>query len=658
MRLWGIAVLAALAGCSGSKSTSPDGTTEPDPKGWTITIDTTGLDRFVQPADAATWPIAGRATASEGLDSVAIAGALVDVDANGAFAGSVPVAPGLTPVPILATDTAGHTRKGDRTLLAARFLADGAYNPQAARLVLTDAVLSAMSDGVASYAADVDVAGEILARDVLSQDDRCVTWPVSGHQGAVAASLVADGGDLWLRIRVPGLYIYFEGQCQGLLSTIPIAGEMAGTLDIWTQLAAMSDGVASYAADVDVAGEILARDVLSQDDRCVTWPVSGHQGAVTASLVADGGDLWLRIRVPGLYIYFEGQCQGLLSTIPIAGEMAGTLDIWTQLAAKPPANGGCLRAFDHSAPEVSVSGWGFDVWGTSGPLQSWIVDLFSGNKSAEARAQLVSEVGTRADDLLATKLADVTVFERSSQLELLGRPLALELCVSDLDGTGNTLSAQIAARATGAGTREAPGTPQLDGAIVRAASGELVLDANVIGQLLFAAWRDNALVRGAPDIDIGVLQILMPGLAEEFPDATAAQVAIDAELPPYVRATPDGPGDLQVELGDLMIDVTVAGTRVLRFGTVLTLALELVPQDGALVPTVVDTQAHVVLLDERYDGSDDALEQAVQLQIGTAASALLADGAAIALPDLPGLGAPVDVTADPGGRYLHLSLAP
>jgi hypothetical protein len=65
-----------------------------------------------------------------------------------------------------------------------------------------------------------------------------------------------------------------------------------------------------------------------------------------------------------------------------------------------------------------------------------------------------------------------------------------------------------------------------------------------------------------------------------------------------------------------------------------------------------------VLLDERYDGSDDALEQAVQLQIGTAASALLADGAAIALPDLPGLGAPVDVTADPGGRYLHLSLAP
>ena len=563
MRLWGIAVLAALAGCSGSKATSPDGTTEPDPKGWTITIDTTGLDRFVQPADAATWPIAGRATASEGLDSVAIAGALVDVDANGAFAGSVPVAPGLTPVPILATDTAGHTRKGDRTLLAARFLADGAYNPQAARLVLTDAVLSAMSDGVASYA-----------------------------------------------------------------------------------------------ADVDVAGEILARDVLSQDDRCVTWPVSGHQGAVTASLVADGGDLWLRIRVPGLYIYFEGQCQGLLSTIPIAGEMAGTLDIWTQLAAKPPANGGCLRSFDHSAPEVYVSGWVFDVWGTSGPLQSWIVDLFSGNKSAEARAQLVSEVGTRADDLLATKLADVTVFERTSQLELLGRPLALELCVSDLDGTGNTLSAQIAARATGAGTREAPGTPQLDGAIVRAASGELVLDANVIGQLLFAAWRDNALVRGAPDIDIGVLQILMPGLAEEFPDATAAQVAIDAELPPYVRATPDGPGDLQVELGDLMIDVTVAGTRVLRFGTVLTLALELVPQDGALVPTVVDTQAHVVLLDERYDGSDDALEQAVQLQIGTAASALLADGAAIALPDLPGLGAPVDVTADPGGRYLHLSLAP
>jgi hypothetical protein len=555
------AALVAAVGCS-SKSMSPgDGTPEPDPKGWTITVDMSGLDRFVQPADAPSWAVAGSATASEGLASVAVDGALVDLSGAGAFSTTVPVMPGLTHVAVLATDEAGHTRKGDRSLLQARFLPDGSYNSSAANLVLSSAVL-----------------------------------------------------------------------------------------------AAMNDSVAGYATGVDVAGEILARPVLSQDDRCTTWPVQATQGTVSAQLVNDQGELWLNIRVPSLYVYFEGQCQGLLSTIPIAGEMRGTIDIWTQLTPRPPTNGACLTAFAHSQPETSITGWQFDVWGTSGPLQSWIVDLFSGGKSDQARAQLAGEVGTRADELLGMKLQNVSVYDRSSQLELLGRPLTLDLCVGGIEKVGTTLRAQIAARATGAGTFPAPGAPQIDGTAVRAAANELVLDGNLIAQLLFASWRDSGLARTAPDIDAGVLQILMPGLAKEFPDATTAQVAIDAELPPIVHATPDGPGDLEIVLGDLMIDVTIDGKHVLKFGTELTLELTLTPMNGALVPMVVDTKASVALLDERYDGPDDALEQAVQVQIGSAATKLLGDGAAIALPDLPGLGAPIDVTPDAGGRFLHIKL--
>jgi hypothetical protein len=562
MRLVWAALVVAF-GCSSSKSTTGGDTPEPDPKGWTITVDMSGLDRFVQPADAPMWPVSGVASASEGLHDVTVGDSPVAVDDHGAFSTNVAVTPGLTHVAVLATDEAGHTRKGDRTLLAARMLPDGDYNASAANLVLTNAVLAAMSDSIASYATGVDVAGEIMARDVLSQDDRCVTWPVQAQQGTVAATLVNDHGALWLRIRVPSLYVYFEGSCRGLIAQIPIAGEMRGTLDIWTRL-----------------------------------------------------------------------------------------------TPKPPTTGACLTAFDHTQPEVDISGWQFGVWGTSGPLQSWIVDLFSGDKSTQARAQLASEVGTRADQLLGMKLQNVSVYDRSSQLDLLGRPLTLDLCVGGLSTVNQTLVAQIAARATGAGMREAPGAPQLDGAAVRAGANELVLDGNLIGQLLFASWRDGGLTRTAPDIDAGILQILMPGLAKEFPDATAAQVAIDAELPPLVRATPAGPGDLQIELGDLMIDVSIEGKRVLRFGTQLTLALELAPSGNALVPTIVDTQAKVWLLDERYDGSDDALEQAVQSQIGSAASKLLGDGAAIALPDLPGLGAPTGVTPDAGGRFLHVKLAP
>ncbi len=562
MRLLSCTALVVL-GCSGTSVMDDDATPEPDPKGWTISVDMSATDRFVVPETSTSWPVSGTATATEGLQSITVAATPVDIAGDGAFSASVAVMPGLTRVPILVTDTAGHERKADRSLLAARFLPDGEYNGTAANLVLTSAVL-----------------------------------------------------------------------------------------------AAMNDSVASYATGVDVAGEILSRNVLSQDDRCITWPVSGRQGDVTASLVNDQGALWLRIRVPSLYIYFEGQCQGLISTIPIAGEMAGNLDIWTRLTPKPPTTGGCLTAFDHTRPQVVISGWGFDVWGTSGPLQAWIIDLFSGNKSTEARNQLSTEVGARADQLLAMKLANVSVYDRTSQLDLLGRPLTLDLCVAGLDTIGTQISARIAARATGAGTLSAPGAPQLDGPLVRAGTNELVLDANLIGQLLFASWRDGGLARPGPDIDVGVLQILMPGLAKEFPDATVANVVITAELPPLVRATPQGPGDLEVQIGDLMIDLTIDGKPVLRFGALLTLALELTPQDGALVPSVVETHAEVALLDERHDGNDAALEQAVQLQIGSAASKLLGDGAAISLPDLPGLGAPIDVTADAGGRFLRLRLAP
>lgn len=559
-RIFAIAIALTACSSKGTGAGDDDGTTpEPDPKGWTITVDMSPTDRFVQPADSTTWSVSGIATGTGGIASVTVNDHDVALAADGAFASDVAVVPGLSRIRVLATDTDGHTRKGDRALMTTRFLPDDAYNTGAANLVLTSAVLAAMTDGIQSYATGVDVAGEIMARDVLSQDDRCITWPVSASQGTVAASLVNDQGNLWLRIRVPNLRVNFAGTCQGLLSQIPIAGLMAGTIDVWTQLT-------------------------------------------------------------------------------------------------PKPDGGCLHAFAHTQPEVQITGWQFDVWGTSGPLQAWIIDMFSGGKSDEARAQLQTEVGTKAHALLNTQLANVSVYEKSSQLDLFGRPLGLDLCVANLVKAGSTLRAIVAARAKGMGDKPAPGTPQIDGAVVSSTTNELVLDSNVIGQLLFAAWRDGGLVKAGPDIDAGILQILMPGLEKEFPDATMAQVMIDAELPPLVRATPDGPGDVAVELGDLMIDVSIEGKRILRFGVQLTLALELTPMNGALVPKVVDTKAEVSLLDERYDGSDDALETAVKAQIGSAATQLLGTGTSIALPSLPGLGAPTDVVPDAGGRYLHIKL--
>nr|MBA2544205.1 hypothetical protein [Deltaproteobacteria bacterium] len=274
MRTWLEIALIAMMGCSvGDKS--GDDEVEPDPKGWTIDVDMSATDRFVQPETSTTWRIHGRATATEGIASIDVAGAPAERGDDGAFTAEVPTGLGLTRFNVLVTDDAGHTRKGDRTLLAARFLPEGAHNPAAASLILDDAILASMGEGLAAEA----------------------------------------GG-------------------------------------------------------VDVAAEIMARDILSQDDRCVTWPVQASQGTVVVNLVEDRGDLWLRIRIPDLYVYFEGSCEGLFSTIPIGGEMGGTIDVWSQLSANANAPGQCLSSFAHTNPEVEINNWGFDVWGLGGPLQS------------------------------------------------------------------------------------------------------------------------------------------------------------------------------------------------------------------------------------------------------------------------------------------------
>lgn len=551
-----LACLALVVGCSSSTIEQP---APVDPKGWTITVDMSNLDRFVVPETSHTWPVTGTATATAGLVGVEVAGAPIAFGSDGAFATSVPVMPGLTRVPVLARDANGHERKGDRTLLAARLLPEATHNQDAAALVLDNAILAAL------------------------------------------------GSDL-----------------------------------------------ASTTGTVDIAGEILSRPILSQDDRCVTWPIAASQGEVTTELVQDRGLLWLHIQIPSLYVYFEGECQGVLRIIPLAGEMAGTIDVWTRLTGKP--GGDCLTAFAHTSPEVSVNAWSFDVWGLGGPLQNWIISLFRDQKSGEARTQIATEVKTRADQLLADKLENITVFDRTSELTLLDRPVTLHLCLAALDRVGTTLVARIAANASGAGELGAPGIPQIDGAAPRIASDELVLDANLIGQLLFASWRAGGLARSAPDADISVLQILVPELAQRFPDATHAQITLDAELPPLVRATPDATGDVSVELGDLMLDLSIDGQRIFRFGVNLTLALDLAPLNGALVPTVVGVTSTVALLDELYDGPDAALEQAVALQIADTATQLLDGAASIALPELPGLGTPTQVTADPAGRFLHIKL--
>ena len=50
-----VGALVVLSACNGIGSDEPP----PDPKGWTITVDMSALDRFVPP-ESGTWSVGGR----------------------------------------------------------------------------------------------------------------------------------------------------------------------------------------------------------------------------------------------------------------------------------------------------------------------------------------------------------------------------------------------------------------------------------------------------------------------------------------------------------------------------------------------------------------------------------------------------------------------
>ncbi len=421
---------------------------------------------------------------------------------------------------------------------------------------------------------------------------------------------------------------------------------------------AMAGDLAAQAGDVDVAGEILAKPTLSSDSQCTTWPTGATQDKTKVTLALSGATLVLHIQVPNLDVTFDGECQGPLRQIPISGEMSGTLDVTTTLTALPGAP--CVTAFAHTTPAVQVDGWQFDVWGTGGPLQDWLIQLFAQQKGPAAETELVAEVGAKADLLLTDKLKGLALLDKTSSVDLLSRPIAMHLCVGALAPVGKTLVARVTASAAGQGTKVAPGAPMIDSAIVNPGPGELVLDADLVAQLLFSAWRDGGLARAnVKQVDLGLITALARDLQPMFPDGGMADVSIDGELPPVVHGSAlpaaAGVGDLRVEIGDLMLTISANGTELFRFGVRLTLDLDLVPQNGTLVPMVVATSSEVSLVGEIVDGPDAALEEAVQSQIAGAADALLA-GASLSLPDVPGLGTPIDVTPDKGGRFLHVKL--
>lgn len=525
---------------------------------------------------------------------------------------------------------------------------------------------------------DVDVSG--LDRFVVGAP---ATWPLRGRataslgldrvEVAGAPATLAPDGSFHADVPVsPGLHLlpieaydaampeHRRKAHRALVSArfLPEGELNAGAASITLSdpmLAAMAEPLTAEVAAVDVAGEIMRRSTLSNSMGCVTYPAYASHEPPALALFEDGRhELWVRVTIPSLYIAFTGSCSVLLANAPIEGEILTDVVIYSRLS--PLAGGGCVSGFDHTEPYVELPGFDVDVRGT-GLLTGFLVSLAASMREGSTREEFRVQLATQADGLLGERLRSIRVFDRNSTMELLGRTVSLQLCLTDLRTDEDTLRAVIGATAAGGGTTPAPGAPQVEGELPPTAPTTLWLDANLVSQLLFSSWRAGGLDNDAlMELPIGTLALLNRSLRRRFPDGSSVTVSLAGELPPFVQASASDGGDLSLDIGDLMIDLKVAGELLYRVGAMLHVVLELVPEGNGLRPRVASISPAVhVLAEPAGDVPDDVLETVVSSRVGEAAGALL-DGATIALPEIAGAGRPRAVTAVPGGRYLAIAL--
>lgn len=173
------------------------------------------------------------------------------------------------------------------------------------------------------------------------------------------------------------------------------------------------------------------------------------------------------------------------------------------------------------------------------------------------------------------------------------------------------------------------------------------LSADLLAQVLYAAWGAGALSMEATDEDLGLdmalVSVLLPGLAD-------LTVVTDPLLPPV--AVPGSSGDFDLEVGDLLVSLydgpAAPGAEVYQFYVSTVAPLDVDVADGALTTSLGTPIAWVDVV-TAPDGVDTAsLEAALEVL----APSLLGSGVgALAEIPLPSLGgyALTGATASVGG---------
>ena len=426
-------------------------------------------------------------------------------------------------------------------------------------------------------------------------------------------------------------------------------------------LAALAGDQLGDVANLDLSDEIMAQGSVSQQG-CDIQIQSAHHDPPSLALTVEAGQLQVNFTIPNLHVTFAGTCSMIISSTSFTGTLDTDVVVKTSLSAPPSDH--CLETFDHTFPTVDLPNFDLNLQSNDGGLIGMLMPLVGDIMQGSFQDRMSQQIAQQADGLIADQVAQFGQMGLGEGTTMTFNGVAMDVgfCLTGLESVDGALRARIGLSVTGPGGADAPGAPMVDGDIGAIAPSTLWLDADLVSQMMFSLWRAGGLSgESTGDVTVGLIGLLVPEISQMYPDANPPlTISIDGMLPPVVTAAaPDSGGDLQVDIGDLVIELSVEGTLLFRMSAMVHVTIDLQNQDGAIMPAIIASSAEVTVLDEPIADVDDALLQgAVEMQIGSQAQSLLGDSG-LGLPAFGGLSLNLqDAVPEPGGRYVRVTLAP
>ncbi|MGE0790484.1 MAG: hypothetical protein AB7S26_32705 [Sandaracinaceae bacterium] len=467
----------------------------------------------------------------------------------------------------------------------------------------------------------------------------------------------------------------------------PLMDAAALTVDE-TMLGTLSAAAAGSVSSLDLTSFFMPGSELLNAMGCVIYAGSMSHSPPTLDLaITDAGELRAIARVSDIRVSFYGQCNLLGQSITIRDNSEvdeTTAELSMTLNPIPPAAPGeCVSGFTSSDVGFELTSFDIDLRLSGCGLLCLAGELVGEIAEGMIKSKLEEQIRDQLDGVIDPQLAMLNLFGEPSQIEFLGTPVEIGLCLTGLGPEMGQLTARLGTRVTGPGgnPHESPGAPALPATADLSTPGAIYLDPALVGQIVYSVWNGGALTIDdisaiAPDAPafpvsaIGTSPEVRRYLNERnVPAGENLRIAVDAVMPPLVRAaTPEeaaSGADLFIEIGDLRLvlgSATAGNLFTISTHARLALALEATPT-GALAPMVLPDQSTFVSwlsdteVPELTNRSIDSLLDMVSPLLREQVPNLLS-GAEIQLPDLGGPILVADITPTPSGTLEVILASP